>query len=640
MDTTALDSILEEQEAVAPSGEFVQNAVVPDPVAMRAEAKADPDAFWAKQASQLDWYKTWDTVLDWKPPHANWFVGGQCNIVANAIDRHLNTERRDKIAFLWEGENGDEQTFTYAELSAEVSRLANGLKELGVTKGDRITLYMPVCPQLAIAMLATVKIGAVHTVVFGGFSAIALKDRIQDSDTKVVITADGGYQRGKVIPLQAIVEDAVADCPSVQHTIVYSRIGDGKLNSDKQVWWHDLVANQASECETQVMESNDPLYILYTSGTTGKPKGIVHRHGGYMVGTAVTAKWVFDLKDDDIYWCTADMGWVTGHSYVVYGPLINGATVFLAEGAPDFPDIGRWWRMIEQYGITIIYTAPTAIRMFMGKGEEWPNKYDMSSLRLLGTVGEPINPEAWRWYDRVIGGGRCPIVDTWWQTETGMIMICTLPAEPQKPGSAGLPLPGVEADVVDIDGNSVEEPGKGGFLAIRKPWPAMLGTIYGDDDRYRTQYWEEIKGDIYAAGDAAVRDEDGYIRCLGRMDDVLNVAGHRLGTMEIESALVAHDAVAEAAVIGIPHEIKGQVPKAFVILQKGFDASDELAVELREHVGIEIGKIARPAGIDFVPALPKTRSGKIMRRLLKAQEAGEKIGDTSTLDPSSFADKK
>jgi acetyl-CoA synthetase len=389
-----------------------------------------------------------------------------------------------------------------------------------------------------------------------------------------------------------------------------------------------------------VLESNDHLFILYTSGTTGKPKGIVHRHGGYMVGTSTTAKWVFDLKDDDIYWCTADMGWITGHSYVVYGPLINGATVFLAEGSPDFPDIGRWWRMIEQYGITICYTAPTAIRMFMGKGEEWPNKYDLSSLRVLGTVGEPINPEAWRWYDQVIGKGRCPIVDTWWQTETGMIMICTLPAEPQKPGSAGLPLPGVFADVVDANGNSVEEPGKGGFLAIRKPWPAMLATIYGDDDRYRTQYWEEIQGDIYAAGDASVRDEDGYIRVLGRMDDVLNVAGHRLGTMEIESALVAHDAVSEAAVIGIPHEIKGQVPKAFVILQKGFNASDDLQKELIEHVGVEIGKIARPAGIDFVPALPKTRSGKIMRRLLKAQEAGETGGDTSTLDPSSFVDKK
>jgi acetyl-CoA synthetase len=640
MDTTALDSILEEQESVAPSEEFVKNAVVPDPAALRAEAKADPEAFWAKQAGQLDWYKPWDTVLDWKPPHANWFVGGQCNIVANAIDRHLNTERRDKVALMWEGENGDLQTYTYAELNAEVSRLANGLRSLGVTKGDRITLYMPVCPQLAMAMLATVKIGAIHTVVFGGFSATALKDRIQDSDTKVVITADGGYQRGKVVPLQATVEEAVADCPSVEHTIVYSRIGDGKLNDDKQVWWHDLVENQSTECETQVMESNDHLYILYTSGTTGKPKGIVHRHGGYMVGTAMTAKWVFDLKDDDIYWCTADMGWVTGHSYVVYGPLINGATVFLAEGSPDFPDIGRWWRMIEQYGITICYTAPTAIRMFMGKGEEWPNKYDLSSLRVLGTVGEPINPEAWRWYDQVIGKGRCPIVDTWWQTETGMIMICTLPAEPQKPGSAGLPLPGVFADVVDPDGNSVEEPGKGGFLAVRQPWPAMLGTIYGDDDRYRTQYWEEIQGDIYAAGDASVRDEDGYIRVLGRMDDVLNVAGHRLGTMEIESALVAHDAVAEAAVIGIPHEIKGQVPKAFVILQKGFNASDELQKELVEHVGIEIGKIARPSGIDFVPALPKTRSGKIMRRLLKAQEAGETGGDTSTLDPSSFVDKK
>jgi acetyl-CoA synthetase len=640
MDTTALDSILDEQESVAPSEEFVQNAVVPDPAALRAEAEADLEAFWAKLAEKLDWYQTWDTVLDWKPPHANWFVGGKCNIVANAIDRHLDTERRDKVALMWEGENGDLQTYTYAELNAEVCRLANGLKSLGVSKGDRLTLYMPVCPQLAMAMLATVKIGAVHTVVFGGFSATALKDRIQDSDSKVVITADGGYQRGKVVPLQATVEEAVAECPSVEHTIVYSRIGDGKLKDDKQIWWHDLVADQATDCETEVMESNDHLYILYTSGTTGKPKGIVHRHGGYMVGTSATTKWVFDLKDDDIYWCTADMGWVTGHSYVVYGPLINGATVFLAEGSPDFPDIGRWWRMIEQYGITICYTAPTAIRMFMGKGEEWPDKYDLSSLRILGTVGEPINPEAWRWYDQVIGKGRCPIVDTWWQTETGMIMISTLPAEPQKPGSAGLPLPGVFADVVDIDGNSVEEPGKGGFLAIRKPWPAMLGTIYGDDDRYRTQYWEDLPGDIYAAGDAAVRDEDGYIRVLGRMDDVLNVAGHRLGTMEIESALVAHDAVSEAAVIGIPDEIKGQVPKAFVILQKGYDPSDELAKELREHVGVEIGKIARPAGIDFVPALPKTRSGKIMRRLLKAQEAGETGGDTSTLDPSSFADKK
>ena len=639
MDETALDSILEVQEAVEAPDDFVANAVIGDPVAQRAAAGENPEAQWEAAAEELEWFRPWDTVLEWNPPNSSWFSGAQCNIVHNAIERHLRTWRRHKVALIWEGENGDRQVFTFAELAREVNLLASALRAHDIGKGDRITLYMGVSPQLAIAMLASAKIGAIHSVVFGGFSADALRDRIQDAEAKALITADGTYYRGNVVPLKSTANAAAAECSTLECVIVYQRCGvEVEMVDGRDIWWHDFVADASAEAHTEIMEANDPLYILYTSGTTGRPKGIQHRHGGYMVGTYLTTKWVFDLQDTDLYWCVADMGWVTGHSYVVYGPLLNGATVFMAEGAPDHPDMGRWWRIIERYGINILYATPTAIRMFMRAGEEWPNRFDLSSLRLLGTVGEPINPEAWRWFDRVIGKGHCPIVDTWWQTETGSILIATLPAAPQKPGSAGLPFPGIDADVVDKEGNSCA-PGEGGWLVIRKPWPSMLATIYGDHDRYIQTYWMAVPG-CYTAGDAAVRDADGYIRVLGRMDDVINVAGHRLGTMEIESTLVAHSAVAEAAVIGVADDIKGQVPKAFVILSIGNEASGDLSNELRGHVARTIGKIARPDSIEFVETLPKTRSGKIMRRLLKAREAGQAIGDTSTLDPMSFADEE
>ena len=639
MDENALDSILEVPEAIEAPDDFVAAAVIADPAAQRAAAAENPEAQWEAAAAELEWFRPWDAVLEGEAPNSSWFPGARCNIVHNAIDRHLQTWRRHKVALIWEGENGDRQLFTYAELAREVNLLASALRARGIGKGDRITLYMGVSPQLAISMLASAKIGAIHSVVFGGFSANALRDRIQDAGAKALITADGAYYRGKVVPLKPAADAAAAECPTLECVVVYQRCGvDVEMVDGRDVWWHDFVADASAEADTEVMEANDPLYILYTSGTTGQPKGIQHCHGGYMVGTYLTTKWVFDIQDTDLYWCVADMGWVTGHSYVVYGPLLNGATVFMAEGAPDYPDMGRWWRTIERYGINILYATPTAIRMFMRAGDDWPNRFDLSSLRLLGTVGEPINPEAWRWYHRVIGKGRCPIVDTWWQTETGSIMITTLPAAPQKPGSAGLPFPGIDADVVDKEGNSCAA-GQGGWLVIRKPWPSMLATIYGDHDRYVETYSTAVPG-CYTAGDAAVRDADGYIRVLGRMDDVLNVAGHRLGTMEIESTLVAHDAVAEAAVIGVPHELKGQVPKAFVILTIGSEGSDDLAAELRNHVADTIGKIARPDSIEFVETLPKTRSGKIMRRLLKAKEAGQAIGDTSTLDPTSFANEE
>ena len=636
MEPIDLDSVLEEQGEVCSPDAFIETALVPDPAAVRAAAADNPEAFWTRVAGELEWYRRWDAALDWELPFAQWFPGAQCNIVQNAIDRHLSSWRRHKVALLWEGENGDRQVLTYAELAAEVNRLANGLRRLGIKKGDCVTIYMPICPQQAIAMLASAKIGAFHNVVFGGFSSDGLRDRINDAQSKLLITADGGYYRGNIVPLKQAADEAVQQCVSIKHVVVYERTGTTvPMQADRDLTWSQVIEGCAATADAEIMDATDPLFVLYTSGSTGKPKGIVHCHGGYMVSVYQTTKWVFDLRDTDLYWCTADAGWVTGHSYIVYGPLINGATGFMAEGAPDYPDPSRWWRLVERYGINILYTAPTAIRMFMRLGDQWPAAHDLSSLRLLGTVGEPINPEAWRWYHRVIGGSDCPIVDTWWQTETGSILITNLPAEPQKPGSAGLPFPGIDAEVVDIKGNP-QPPGQGGYLVVRKPWPSMLSTIYNDPERYRETYWEVVPG-MYTAGDAAVRDEDGYIRVLGRMDDVLNVAGHRLGTMEIESSLVAHAAVAEAAVIGVPDEIKGEVPKAFVLLKQGIETSDKLSIELREHVAKQIGKIARPKVIDFVSSLPKTRSGKIMRRLLKAQERGEDVGDTSTLDPGSVS---
>ncbi|HEY2931997.1 MAG TPA: acetate--CoA ligase [Acidobacteriota bacterium] len=633
-----LESVLHEDRIYKPPAEFVRNAWVPDYQRLYDESVKDIEKFWEKVAHDLEWYKPWNRVLEWDYPFSKWFVGASCNIVHNALDRHINTWRRHKVAFLWEGENGDRRTITYHQLYCEVNRLANALKGMGVKRGDRVTIYLPVIPEIAISMLACAKIGAVHNVVFGGFSAEALRDRIDDAEAKVLITADGAYYRSGIVPLKENADKAVNLCPTIEHVIVVRRTGKGVPAGPKDINWEDALRDQSIECSTEHMDSNDLLYILYTSGSTGKPKGILHRHGGYMVGTYITTKWIFDLKETDLYWCPADPGWVTGHSYIVYGPLLNGATQFICEGAPDYPQPDRWWSIVERHRINVLYGTPTAIRLFMKYGEEWPRKHDLSSLRLLGTVGEPINPEAWIWYYKNIGRERCPIVDTWWQTETGQIMISPLPSYPLKPGSAAKPFPGIVADVVDRDGNS-QPANVGGYLVIRKPWPAMLASIYKDPERYKQQYWSIVPG-VYTTGDAAVRDSDGYIRVMGRMDDVLNVAGHRLGTMEIESALVHHPSVAEAAVIGKPHDVKGEVPKAFVTLRPGFEKSAALVEQLKEHVAEQIGKIARPEEIDFLDRLPKTRSGKIMRRLLKARERGESYGDTSTLEPGSISEEE
>jgi acetyl-CoA synthetase len=631
-----IDTALQERRVFDPSEEFRSKSHIgslADYERLYKDAQVHPEAFWAGIARELHWFKTWDRVLEWNLPFAKWFLGGQLNISYNCLDRHVATWRRNKAAIVWEGEPGDSRTLTYQQLLREVSKCANVLKSLGVKKGDRVAIYMGMVPELPIALLACARIGAPHTVIFGGFSSQALIDRINDCQACVVITQDAGYRRGAEVKLKDAVDQALPQCPTIRNALVYRRTGcDVKMQPGRDHWWHELVETASADCPAEPVDSEHPLYLLYTSGTTGKPKGILHTTGGYAVGTYITAKWVFDLRDEDTFWCTADIGWVTGHSYVVYGPLQNGATTVMYEGGPTWPEADRFWKTIEKYQVSIFYTAPTAIRAFMRLGEQWPRKYEMSSLRLLGSVGEPINPEAWMWYREVIGRGRCPIVDTWWQTETGAILIAPLPgAISTKPGSATRPFPGIIADVVDREGQSVPA-GAGGFLVIKQPWPSMLRTIYGDPERFKEQYWSQIPG-MYFAGDGARIDDDGYFWLLGRVDDVLNVAGHRLSTMEIESALVANPMVAEAAVVGRPDEVKGQAVSAFVTLKAGQAPSEDLKNQLRQWVAKEIGPIAKPDDIRFTDALPKTRSGKIMRRLLRELATnGEVKGDTTTLE--------
>jgi acetyl-CoA synthetase len=643
-----IDDLLREDRTFAPSADFRARAVVHDD-SIYAEAARDPEAFWATFARELEWSRPWDTVLDWQPPHAKWFVGGKINASVNCLDRHVRGPRRNKAALVWEGEPGDRRTLTYFDLYRQVSTFANVLKSLGVTKGDRVALYLPLVPELAIAMLACARIGAVHSVVFGGFSAESLRDRINDSACRLLVTADGGYRRGQIVALKRVADEAVADTPSIEHVVVVQRVQRAgatlpvDMKAGRDHWYHELMQGASFTCDPEPMDAEDMLYILYTSGTTGKPKGIVHTTGGYLVGTYATTKLVFDLREDDVYWCTADIGWVTGHSYVVYGPLANGATVLMYEGAPDWPKKDRFWSLIEQHGVTVFYTAPTAIRAFMRWGTEFLQNHDLSSLRLLGSVGEPINPEAWVWYYKFIGGERCPVVDTWWQTETGAIMITPLPGVTTlKPGSATRPFPGISVEIRAESGEKVEV--GGGLLALTRPWPSMLRGIYGDPDRYVRQYWSKWGSGVYVTGDGAKRDADGYYWLLGRVDDVINVAGHRLGTMEVESALVDHPAVAEAAVVGRAHEIKGQAIAAFVTLKEGAGAiaqSRQLVDDLKEHVVKKIGAIARPDDILFTADLPKTRSGKIMRRLLRDIAEGKALGDTTTLaDPAVVAKLK
>ncbi|MDQ3012312.1 MAG: acetate--CoA ligase [Acidobacteriota bacterium] len=644
-----ISSSLKEDRVFAPSTEFSSSAHIKsraDYDRIYKRSVEDPEGFWAEIASELHWFKPWDKVLEWNEPFAQWFVGGQTNISYNCLDRHLSSWRKNKAAIIWEGEPGDTRTLTYQQLHSEVCKFANVLKSLGVEKGDRVAIYMPMIPELPVAMLACARIGATHSIIFGGFSAEALKDRINDAQAKAVITADGGYRRGSALPLKPAVDAAVKDCPSIQKVVVVERCkNEIQMQEGRDHWYHELMKDASDICPAEPLDAEHPLYILYTSGTTGKPKGIVHTTGGYSVHTYITAKWVFDLKDEDTYWCTADIGWVTGHSYIVYGPMQNAATVMMYEGAPNTPDFGRFWQIIEKHKVNILYTAPTAIRTFIKWGEQWPAKYDLSSLRLLGSVGEPINPEAWMWYHKVIGKERCPIVDTWWQTETGGILISPIPgAIPTKPGSATLPFPGIVPDIQTRDGESVGK-NQGGFLVITRPWPGMLRTIYGDPERFKKQYWSDIEG-CYFTGDGARRDEDGYFWLMGRVDDVINVSGHRLGTMEVESALVSHPAVAEAAVVGRPDELKGQAISAFVTLESGrletqnFASLDELKEELRRHVAKEIGSMAKPDDIRFTDALPKTRSGKIMRRLLRDIASGtQTVGDTTTLEDLSVLAK-
>ncbi|PYS57562.1 MAG: acetate--CoA ligase [Acidobacteria bacterium] len=642
--STNIESLQQEERVFHPPKSFADRAHIKSMAeleALRTEASADPEGFWARFAeSELHWFKKWDTVFKWEAPHAEWFVGGQINISYNCLDRHLPTWRRNKAALIWEGEPGDTRTLTYQQLHSEVCRFANVLKNIGVGKGDRVALYLPLIPELAISMLACARIGATHSVVFGGFSSTALVDRINDAQCTAVVTADGGWRRGNEVKLKTAVDEALKETPSVKSCVVVRRTGSKiHMESGRDHWWHELMDAVDTNCPAEELDSEHPLFILYTSGTTGKPKGILHTTGGYLLQAHLTTKWIFDIKDEDIYWCTADIGWVTGHSYVVYGPLSNGATALMYEGAPNWPEPDRFWDIIEDHRVNILYTAPTAIRAFIKWGEQWPLKHDLSSLRLLGTVGEPINPEAWMWYHRVIGKERCPIVDTWWQTETGGIMITPLPgATPTKPGSATKPFPGIEADVVTRDGKSVG-PNEGGYLVITRPWPGMLRTIYGDDERYRQQYWSQIEG-VYFAGDGARKDQDGYFWIMGRIDDVINVAGHRLGTAEIESALVSHEAVAESAVVARPDDLKGSAIVAFVTLAGGSTPTDPLKEELRQHVAHEIGALAKPDDIRFADALPKTRSGKIMRRLLREiATSGSVAGDVTTLEDFSVLEK-
>lgn len=633
--TGSITSVLTETRKFPPPAEFQQNAHIKseaDYQRLWQQAKDDPAGFWGEMAQNLHWFRKYDKVLDGQMPETKWFVGGRVNASYNCLDRHVATWRKNKAAIIWEGEPGDTRVLRYQDLHREVCRFAHVLKKLGVETGDRVTLYMPMIPELAIAMLACARIGATHSIIFGGFSADAISDRNNDAQSKLVVTADAGWRRGKQVPLKETVDESLAKSPSVQKVVVVRRTGcDVTMVPDRDYWWHELMQATTAECDAVELDSEHPLFILYTSGSTGKPKGVLHTTAGYLLSTMMTSKWVFDLKDDDTYWCTADIGWVTGHSYTVYGPLANGATCVMYEGAPNWPDEGRFWEIIEKYKVSIFYTAPTAIRAFIKWGNHWPEKYDLSSLRLLGTVGEPINPEAWMWYHRTIGQERCPIVDTWWQTETGAIMISPLPGvTATKPGSCTKPLPGIVPDIVTKDGKSLPD-NTGGLLVMRQPWPSMLRTLYGDHDRFVRTYFSEIKG-CYFAGDGARRDEDGYFWVMGRVDDVLNVAGHRLSTMEIESALVSHTHVAEAAVVGYPHELKGEGICCFVTLKKG-DGDEKLKEDLTQHVRKHIGAVATPDNIRFTPALPKTRSGKIMRRLLRDIAAGrEQVGDTTTLE--------
>jgi acetyl-CoA synthetase len=636
-----LESTLRENRVFPPPEEFSKHAHIKsleEYEAIYKKSIEDPEAFWAGVAKELHWFKPWDKVLDWNLPSAKWFVGGKMNLSYNCLDRHVHSERAGKTAIIWEGEPGEIRRLTYAELHAEVQRFANGLKALGIKKGDRVAVYMGMTPELAIAILACARIGAIHSVIFGGFAANAIADRVNDCGCVAIITQDTSYRRGNEVQLKRTVDEAMPACHTVNHVIVYKRTGSAvNMVNGRDWWWDDIVANAPTECAAEPLDSEDPLYILYTSGTTGKPKGLVHTTGGYAVQTYITSKYVFDLHDDDVYWCSADIGWVTGHSYVVYGPLQNGATVLMYEGAPNWPDFSRFWKIIDDHKVTIFYTAPTAIRAFMKWGDQHVEKFKLDSLRLLGTVGEPINPEAWMWYREKIGRNRCPIVDTWWQTETGSIMIAPLPgAVPTKPGSATRPFFGIQPEVItkpDAEGNFHAVPaGSGGLLIIRKPWPSMARTVYGDPERYQRTYWSDVPG-CYFTGDGARMDADGYFWLMGRVDDVINVSGHRLGTMEVESALVAHPKVAEAAVVGRPDELKGQAISAFVSLESGNQPSNDLKDELRKWVAKEIGALARPDDIRFTESLPKTRSGKIMRRLLRELAThGEIKGDVTTLE--------